>query len=144
MQQWIHPTWPQSSASARFCECLWHMQKLNGEGESRSLVVPCPSCSHLGTVRAKRHWLLCQLPTTPGQGWPVGSFLPVQGHRYGQCDVQVCCPRELCSGVSPWCLNLLVLLQLCCIQPPASFSSASGVAQASLLLPCPRIAVCEY
>lgn len=45
-------------------------------------------CAPHALTSAKKHWLLCQLPTTAGQGWLVGSFLPMQEQwvrRYGQC-----------------------------------------------------------
>lgn len=57
-----------TAPATQFCECLWRVQKLNGEGKSTLLVVLCLSCSHLGhsqsqealaPLPAKRHWLLC-------------------------------------------------------------------------------------
>lgn len=100
-------------------------------------------------ARAERHQLLCQLPTAPGQGWPAGSCSAAQeqwSHRHGWCDVQGCRPRELCLGLSPGVLEFISVdaAVLYCSSASHSFSSASVVTQARLLLPSPCIAVCKY
>lgn len=66
---------PWRSTSAQFCGCLWHIQKRNGEGKSRSLVVLCSSYSHLGHSQSQE--ALASLPAAPHPRTRVaGRVLP--------------------------------------------------------------------
>ena len=143
----LHSLSPQPRHNPVTASCTCRNQM--GKGRAAPWWFCAPHAPTSAMARAERHQLLCQLPTTLGQGWPAEFCSLVQeqwSHRHNRCNVQRCCPGELCFGLSLGVFEFIRVDAAVLYWSSAShsFSSASGVRQASLLLPSTCIAICKY